>query len=130
LKGQEKRPLSGGGLRADVPFDTFEADEFLFLFIPQAEGQGLETFHESQGFDVLKDLVGIVTGLEVVVGDSRAKMVNVMETDVSREPLENFGEFIKRTSFESGTCEIPVVLPFPVDAFELVLNVEKPDSGN
>lgn len=80
---------------ADSSFDALEANEFPFLFIPEAEAQAFESFHEGEGFDVLEDLVRVVAGLEIIVRDARTEVVDVVVTDISGEPLEDFWKFVK-----------------------------------
>lgn len=48
--------------------------------------------------------------------------------DVAREPLEDFWEFVVGAALEGCGYEVPFFFAFPVDAFELVLDVEEPDS--
>ena len=43
----------------------------------------------------LKHRVLVVTFLKLVIWDSRAQVMDVMETDVPRKPLQHFRKFIK-----------------------------------
>ena len=74
--------------------------------------------------------MGVVAGLEIVVRDARTEVMDVVEADISGEPLEDFGKLVKGASFESSAREVPVVFAFPINAFELVLDVEEPDTGD
>lgn len=52
--------------------------------------------------------------------------MNVMESDVSREPLEDFGQLVERTAVEGRFRKIPVGMTLPVDVFKLMLDVKEP----
>ena len=45
--------------------------------------------------------------------------MDVVEADISGEPLEDFGKLVKGASFESGVREVPVVFAFPINALML-----------
>ena len=115
---------------AGSSFDALEADEFTFLLVPETESKAFKSFDEGEGLHILENLVGVVAGLEIVVRDTRAEVMDVVEADISGEPLEDFGKLVKGASFESGVREVPVVFAFPINAFELVLDVEEPDTGD
>jgi hypothetical protein len=66
--------------------------------VPEAEGQRFEAGEKCERFHGLEERFGPMTFFEVIIGNSRAQMVNVMEANVSREPLQDFGQFIKRTT--------------------------------
>lgn len=46
----------------------------------------------------MKDRVFVITPGQVVVRDLRTQMVDVMETDISTEPLKDDGQFIEGTA--------------------------------
>jgi hypothetical protein len=48
-------------------------------------------------------------------------MMDMVKTAVSREPLQNFRKFVKRTSLQRGHCVIPVCAALPLTTFELML---------
>src|SRR5688500_5688886 len=54
-------------------------------------------------------------------------MMNVVKTDITGEPLENFRQFIEGTPFERGLGVVPVLATLPVNTLELMLDVEQPD---
>ena len=99
------------------------------LLIPESESERLETGHERNWLDGLKEWLGVVAFLEVVIGDARAEVVDMMEADVAGEPLENFRQFIKRAAAQCGSHIIPLALSFPINPLELVLNVKEPDTS-
>ena len=77
---------------AGSSFDALEADEFTFLLVPETESEAFKSFNEGEGLHILENLVGVVAGLEIVVRDTRAEVMDVVEADISGEPLEDFGK--------------------------------------
>jgi len=67
-----------------------------------------------------------VACLQPVAGHLRAQMMDVVEPDISRNPLQHPGQGVERAAFQSRPREIPPVPGFPIDALELVLNVKQP----
>ena len=67
-----------------------KTDEFLVLWIEQTELERPDACPKCDGFDRLKLRKFILALLQVVVRDARSHVVNVMQTDVSGEPLKNF----------------------------------------
>ena len=60
-------------------------------------------------------------------------MMDVVNADVSRKPLENPGQFIVGRPFEGSLDPVPLTLPRPVSWHEVVLHVKKPyphDAGD
>ena len=57
--------------------------EFPALLIPKAEGERFETAEQSDRLHALKERIGLVTSLQIVVRNTRAQMVNVVEADVA-----------------------------------------------
>ena len=70
------------------------------LFVPKTEGERLEAGEERDGFNFLEQRLGFVAAFEVVVRDTRAQMMDVMEADVAGEPLKNFRQFVERTTMQ------------------------------
>lgn len=48
--------------------------------------------------------------------------MDMMETNVSAEPLQNCGQFVKRTPLNAGFEIIPLVVTFPVLTFVVMLD--------
>lgn len=92
------------------------------------ETQGFEASADVQGWYVFQDRYGITALLEVVVGDTGTDMVNVMKADVAGYPLEKPGQFVVGSSLQRRADRVPLVVACPVDAFELMLDVEEPDT--
>ena len=62
--------------------------------------------------------------LQVVVGDTRAEMVDVMIADVAREPLQQAGQLVIRTAGHRGHRIIPLFVPLPINPFILMLHIK------
>src|SRR5689334_7703110 len=56
-------------------------------------------------------------------------MMKVMKSNVAREPLQDFGQFVERTPFERRRGVIPVIAMLPIGCFKLMLHVEQPEPG-
>ncbi len=76
----------------------------------------------------LKDRVFIVTFFQLVIGDLRAEVMDVMETDIACEPLQNFGKFIEGTSIHACLEEFPIFVTFPIGGIKIMLDIEQPYS--
>lgn len=59
------------------------ADELAAFFIPKPIGEGFETGKQGDVFDGLKQRFGIVAFFQMVIGDARAEVVEVMKSDVA-----------------------------------------------
>src|SRR5712675_1158035 len=97
------------------------ADQFPAFFVPESERERFEARPERDRLDLLKQRVRLVTFLDVVIGNARAEMVDVMEADVAGKPLEDARQFVKRTALQRRRRVTPVLAAFPVDVFELML---------
>ena len=64
---------------------------------------------------------------QVVVGDLRAQVMDVMKTDVPTKPLQDERELVKGTALQPGLHKLPAFVIIPVGRVEVVLDVEKPD---
>jgi hypothetical protein len=106
-----------------------EPDELTALFVPEAEGQRFEALKESDRLDLLEERICIVTALEIVVRNTGAEMMNMVKADIPGKPLQDLGQFVKRTAFERSFCVIPVFAAFPVNAIELMLHIEQPHTS-
>jgi len=64
--------------------------------------------------------------LQLVVGDLRAEVMDVMETDVTREPLQDLGELVEGAAIHTGLEELPILVAFPIGRLKVMLYVEQP----
>ena len=53
-------------------------------------------------------------------------MVDVVDSDVRRQPTERCREVVERTAFNSLTMEVPIVMAVPLSFLELMLHIEQP----
>ena len=58
------------------------------LFIPKTEVEGLKAGQECDRFNVLEQWMRLMTSLKIVIRDSGTQVMNVMEPDIAREPLQ------------------------------------------
>lgn len=99
------------------------------LLIPESEGDRLQAGEQGQRFHVPEHGIGMVAPFQVIIGDPGAEMVNMMESDIAREPLENFWELVERAALHRGRGVVPGFTPLPVGVFELVLHIKQPDAS-
>src|SRR5689334_11710040 len=69
-----------------------------------------------------------MTFLELVIRDPWAQVVDVMETDIACEPLQQLGKLVERAAVHAGVEELPLRMALPVGGVEIVLHVKEPDS--
>jgi len=79
----------------------------LALFVPEAEGEGFQTGKKGDGLDRAEKRFGAMALFEVIIGDVRAEVMDVMETDVAGKPLEEPRQFVKGTPFQRGLGIVP-----------------------
>src|SRR6185503_11292517 len=75
----------------------------------------------------MEQWIFIIAFGQVVVGDLGAQMMDVMKTDVAREPLQEKRQFVKGTALQARLYKFPAFVPIPVGRVEVVLHVEKPN---
>ena len=111
-----------------VFLEVFEADHAaVFLVVEAVFGAGNACAY-IQCRDLLEEGFCMVTFFQTVVGNTGAEVVDVVETDISGEPLEDFRQLVIRTAFERGGGKVPVVMTCPINILELVLDIKHPDS--
>jgi hypothetical protein len=64
-----------------------KAYQFPFLLVPQIIGHRLEAVQNGHSLHFFENGVGAVAALEVIVGNARAEVVDVVKTDIPSEPL-------------------------------------------
>ena len=64
---------------------------------------------------------------QVVIGDLGAQVMDVMKTDVAREPLQEKRQLVKGTALQARLYKFPAFVPIPVGRVEIVLDVKEPD---
>ena len=63
------------------------ADQLALLFVPKTEGEGFEAGEEGDGFHGLEQRLRAMALLQIVIGDARAEVVDVVKADIPGEPL-------------------------------------------
>jgi len=110
--------------------DISQGHEHPSFLIPEPETDTGEACPKSDRLDPAEKVQIVVAFFEEVIRDPRAQMMDMMETDVSAEPLEDPRQGVVGASpgrlFEIG----PVRVAIPLNPFILVLNVEHPQSGD
>src|SRR5579872_5689091 len=86
-----------------------ETDQFTSLFVPETEGERFETGKQSDRLHTLEQRVRVVAFLQIVIGNPRAQMMDVMKSDVAGKPLQHAGQFVKRTALQRCRRIIPIV---------------------
>ena len=77
--------------QGELSLQFTEGDHLAIHFIPQPKLNGFQTVEEFQLGGLLEKGMGVVAALQVVVRNLRVKVVDVMETNVAREPLKDLG---------------------------------------
>src|SRR5260221_1190784 len=103
-----------GALVSNLPHPPV-ADQLPALLVPQAELQRFQTGEHRDGFDSLEKRVGLVTLLEIVVGNARAEVMDVVKADVPGEPLQNSRQLGERAALKRRRRVIPGVSALPVN---------------
>src|SRR5579863_9658424 len=103
-----------------------KAYEYLALLVPETKSERLEARQQRDRLDCLEVGIGVMTSFEMVVRNARTQVMNMMEADIAGEPLQEFGQFVKRAALERRRGVIPILGARPVSALELVLHIEEP----
>ena len=91
------------------------------------KNKDLQAMLKGQRLD-LEGRVFIVTFLQLVIGDPRAEVVDMMETNIACEPLQHLRKLIERTAIHASVEELPLCVAFPVGGVKVMLHVEEPDT--
>ena len=73
----------------------------LQLLIPKTVGERLQAAQDGEGPD-LKNRRAVVTFLQLVAGDARTEMVDMVETDIAGEPLQHLWQLVEGTALQPG----------------------------
>lgn len=65
---------------------------------------------------------------KAIIWNAAGQMVNVVNAYICGEPAQKSREVIKGTALDRRFVKVPLSIPTPVGIFELVLDIEKPDS--
>ena len=61
---------------------------------------------------------------QIVVWNAGAEVVDVVESNISCEPLKYFWKLVEGAAMQGGGGEVPLFPAFPVNVFILMLNIE------
>jgi len=117
--------FAGKGLR-----HLAETEQPLEGFIPQIQTDGCETLADRQGVGKSQFLDSLETGLQVVVRNSRLKVMDMMQADIARKPLQHRRQFVEGASLHCGVHRFPIVGTSPICRIELVLHVKEPNAAH
>jgi len=95
---------------------------FLAL-IPKVKERRLQALANSEGLDGSHFRRFVIAPLQIIIGDSRSNVVNVMIAYVARKPLEQPGQSIVRATLHRNADRVPFFMTGPEHAVELVLKV-------
>ena len=86
-----------------------EAHELAQSLVPEPEAGGAEAGEERDGFDSPEERMGLMASFQVVVGNSGAQVMDVMVSDVGREPLEDLISALARIrcGLRARSCRKP-----------------------
>ena len=68
-----------------------KTDQFPAILVPQSKRNRPQATRQSHGFHGLKHGFGSMAPFQIVIGNPGAEMVDVMESDITGEPLQNLG---------------------------------------
>src|SRR5206468_8563391 len=76
----------------------------------------------------MEERVFVVTPLQIVVGNARAEVVNVVQPNVAGKPAQYERKSKIGASRDRGRGIVPLVMPLPIGLLELMLYIEEPDA--
>lgn len=120
----------------DLPFieslnvDGAKSHKPVLFFIPKLESERPQAVAQSKRCDGLPWRHCIMALFQMVVGNSRAYVVNVMEPDVARKPLQQSWQAIERRALQCSLHWIPRNMARPVNPLELMLDVKQPNAAS
>jgi len=116
-------------LLGEIDGNVAKPHQFLVLLVPKTIAKGLQTRPQRDVLHRLEHRMGFVALLQVVVRNSRAQMVKVVEPDATAEPLEDARQLVERRPLECVSNVTPLLVVLPIGVLELVLYIEKPNAG-
>lgn len=133
--GLRKREIEAGITTSDHVEVSFpptslqraKTNQRFAFFIAQAQLQRPETCPQRDDLDGVKRRDFIVALLQIIVGNIRTNVMNVMQANIAGEPLEDFGQFEIRAAFQCYFHRIPRSVTRPIRALKLMLNIEQPE---
>src|SRR6185503_705599 len=99
------------------------------VFVPQRQLKCRKALRKRNHGRAVEERILVVTTLEIVVWNPRAEVVNVVQSDASREPLQHRGKTEMRAASDRRFRVVPLLVPLPVGALELMLHEEQEDAA-
>jgi len=99
-----------------------------FCTHPKIEGVIVAIADQDRYWSDLKEGILLVSLRQLVVRNFRTEVMDVVETDVAREPLYHLWQFIERTAVHARIEELPIRMAFPIGRVEIMLDIEQPDA--
>ena len=97
---------------------------------PTAEILRLQHGSERDLWDVFEEvLIALMAGLQVVVGDAFAKVMNVVIADIGRKPLQERWQFQEACAFQGSSQGVPSFTRVGITVFKDVLYVKHINQG-
>ena len=132
--GLRKREIEAGITTSDHVEVSFpptslqraKTNQRFAFFIAQAQLQRPENCPQRDDLDGVKRRDFVVALLQIVVGNIRANVMNVMQANIAGEPLEYFGQLKVRAALQCHFHRIPRSVTRPVRVLKLMLNIEQP----
>src|SRR5205814_9223470 len=106
--------------------DGRERHQLALPLVPQRKADAPEAFPQRQRRDLAQLGMLVQRLLEPIVGDAGMQVVDVVEPDVPRGPLEQPGETVVGAPLQRRGVVRPALVVLPVRRLELVLDVEQP----
>ncbi len=72
-----------------------EPNQLTPVFIPEAKSEQFQAGQYSNWLHFLESGILFVAPFEVIIGNTGGQVMNMMESDVTRDPLQNLRQFIK-----------------------------------
>ena len=129
LRAKIRRSGFGAILAAQSP-RGFERDQTSIAWVPEFQLCGFEAVCQGHPADRCERRVVSQDLLQTIERHAAVEMVNMMDTNIRRQPQQRLRQDIVRTAIECSFMELPGVIPVPDGAFKLVLHVEQPNAGD
>ena len=95
-------------MKGELSLEFSKADHLPVDFIPQSQFDGFETAEKAEFWCLLEEGVREMASFEVVIGNHRVEVMDVMIANVAREPLENFWKVVIAATLHRCRRVIPL----------------------
>ena len=110
------------------PTQLCKGDQPAPTFIPEYQPHAAQALHERKPAYCPK--LGMIAQhlWQAVIGNAAAQMMNVMHTDIGREPAQDMRQIVMRAAVQRRLVQVPGGGLDPKRILELMLNVEEPNA--